>query len=281
MCHTGGVTSGPDATADANADETQDPLQVRIEGWLAGIASLNTRQAYRRDLEVFVGWLDDAGVAAQGVTSTHVEAFRVACEAAGSSTATVRRRLAAVSSFYRSLGGGAAANPVGAVERPRSAADDGATAASDEVLDAASMGALWDAANDTGGKTAVLLSLLMFDGFTTPRMLRIDVADIELGRAPMTIADEGVRIVVDQRTASAVRSYVGARRDGPLLLGERTVGAPERLTRFGVDYLVKAVGRRAGLEPGLTVTTVRRSAARAAASAGQAAQHDVEHRVDR
>jgi integrase/recombinase XerD len=256
-------------------------MQERIESWLAGIASLNTQQAYRRDLEVFVDWLDDAGVAAHRVTATDVDGFRLACEAAGSSTATVRRRLAAVSSFYRSLGGGAAANPVGSVERPRRESDDPSAASSAEVLEPGSMAALWDAANDAGGKTAVLLSLLLFDGFTTPRMLRIDVADIELGRAPMSIADEGVRIVVDARTALAVRSYLGSRRTGPLLLGDRTVGAPERLTRFGVDYLVKQVGRRAGLEPGLTVTTVRRSVARAAASTGDAVQRHVEHRVDR
>lgn len=278
MCHTGAVITDPDPSVADPSVPSVAGMQHRIEQWLAGITSINTRQAYRRDLEVFVGWLGDTGVASRGVTGADVDAFRIACEAAGSSAATVRRRLAAVSSFYRSLGGGAGANPVGSIERPRRDSDGGVP---DDVLDRASIVALWDAANDTGGKTAVLVSLLLFDGFTTPRMLRLDVADIELGRAPMTIADDGVRITVDPRTALAVRSYLGQRRSGPLLLGDRTVGAPERLTRFGVDYLVKQVGRRAGLESGLTVTTVRRSVARAAASAGEAAQHDVEHRVDR
>eukprot|EP01041_Mallomonas_annulata_P038458 gene38458-61963_t len=56
MCHTGAVTSGLDpSVADPSvADPSVAGMQHRIDQWLAGIASINTRQEYRRDLEEFV-----------------------------------------------------------------------------------------------------------------------------------------------------------------------------------------------------------------------------------
>jgi integrase/recombinase XerD len=235
-------------------------MWVRVEGWLAGIGSHNTRLAYRRDLEVFVAWLDDSGSLGRAVSTRDIEDFRMACEAAGSSAATVRRRLAAVSSFYRSHGGPPASNPVGMVERPqRPAADD-----SRIVLDARSLSALWDAASQAGGRTAVLLALLLFDGLSTHQLLGIDVDQLDVGRRQVTIDRNGLLLVLDPRTASAIRRHLGARRTGPLLADDRVTGSTERLTRFGVDYLVKQAGRRAGIDHRITVTTIRRSVALAA-----------------
>ena len=72
MCHTGAVITGPDPSVADPSVPSVAGMQHRIEQWLAGITSINTRQAYRRDLEVFVGWLGDTGVASRGVTGADV-----------------------------------------------------------------------------------------------------------------------------------------------------------------------------------------------------------------
>ena len=66
------------------------------------------------------------------------------------------------------------------------------------------------------------------------------------------------RIELHRGTGSAVRRYLGRRRDGPLLLSERRGREPDRLTRFGLDYLVKQVAQAAGLEQSVSGNTLRR-----------------------
>ncbi len=55
-----------------------------------------------------------------------------------------------------------------------------------------------------------------------------------------------------------MHAYLARRRDGPLLLNERRSSEPERLTRFGVDYVVKQAARTAGVSAAVSANSLRR-----------------------
>jgi hypothetical protein len=127
------------------------------------------------------------------------------------------------------------------------------------VLGSDELAAMWHAAAAAGGKTAVLLGLLLFDDFTTRSALAVDVADVAVSRTAVTIRVGAVVVELDPRSAAAVRRHVAGRDGGPLLLGDRVSGEPQRLTRFGVDYLIKQTAARAGVEGPVSVNVLRRS----------------------
>jgi integrase/recombinase XerD len=231
-------------------------MDASLAAWLATMGSPNTRAAYTRDLEVFIAWSAQAGVAPLAATALHIEAFRVHCETSGASPATVHRRLSALSSFYRHATG-ADANPVDGTARP--AAPESPTRA----LTAPEAARVWAAASALGPKTAALVGLIMHDGLKTNDVLPLDIADVRFTRRSTVVAvtdrdGTDVAMTVDPRTGVPLRRYVGDRRAGPLFVGDNPTREPARLTRFGVDYLVKRTGAAADLTTPLTVNALRR-----------------------
>ena len=59
-------------------------------------------------------------------------------------------------------------------------------------------------------------------------------------------------------TAELLTVYLGKRRRGPLLLSEHRARLAERLTRFGVDYIVKQAAETAGIAGPISANTLRR-----------------------
>ena len=158
------------AVASAHADDTD----TRVQAWLASLQSDNTRAAYRRDLVVFLAWLQSVRVAPRKVTVTHVERFARHLDDQGSSDATVRRRMAAVASFYRHAGPAwSMANPATDADRPAAGPDAPAA-----VLTPAEAAAVWKAATELGSKTALVVGLVLLDGYKTHELLRFDAADL-------------------------------------------------------------------------------------------------------
>src|ERR1700691_2418012 len=100
--------------------------------WFANIQNKNTRRAYRNDVEEFISF---AGIkqpeGLRTVTRAHVIAWRKSLEARELEPATIRRKLAALSSLYESLSEANAVyvNPVDGVERPKADANEGKTPA--------------------------------------------------------------------------------------------------------------------------------------------------------
>jgi site-specific recombinase XerD len=72
-----------------------------VAAWLTGLRSAQTRRAYAGDLVAWVGWLggQDAEVLAAG--RVHVDLWAATWLDAGAAASSVRRRLSALSSFYR------------------------------------------------------------------------------------------------------------------------------------------------------------------------------------
>ena len=226
-----------------------------IATWVASLGSPNTRAAYERDIRLFARWMAASPRTLRRATSVDIERFRASRVADGEATSTVNRRLAAVASFYRYVDG-AGANPVDGARRSRTPSrSDTPQFTGAQSLD------IWRAAEALGHKTAVIVGLVLFDGLKTVELLLLDVDDIGIERervtATLTRGNRAHAVVLDRRTAAALRRHLSGRSTGPLLMGENPTRAPARLTRFGVDYLIKRTGALAGLAEPLTVNSLR------------------------
>ena len=235
-------------------------VTLAVAGFLDACRSSNTRAAYRADLGHVAAWCRGRGTLnLLTIDAADVARYRTECELAGASAATVARRLSAITSF----GAYAAANGTQSalaadIEIERPALESSSTA---ELLTDADAEALLAAADRISRRSAALIRLLMLDGLKVGEVIRADAADVR-GRPPrMTLSSRSRTartIDLHPDTATAVRRYLDRRRDGPLLLSERRGRRPGRLTRFGVDYLVKQVAQAAGLDQAVSGNTLRR-----------------------
>ncbi len=235
-------------------------FEVLVDDWLDGLASENTRDAYRRDLTAFNDWCGGEGGSALTAAGDDIDRYRDACGEGGAGQATIARRLSALSSFYEHARQAEAvgSNPVEHVRRPAPSA----TAAAG--LDDQQAAKLFAAAEALGSKVAVLVGLLLWDGMKLGEALGLDVEQIEKTRAGLqaTVSRRGESrfVPLDRRTANAIRHYLAGRAEGPLLVGASpTQDAGMRLTRFGADFLLKQAADHAGLGRAVSANTLRRS----------------------
>jgi len=232
---------------------------LAVAGFLDSRRSANTQAAYRTDLAHLAAWCRGRGkLDLLAVDAADIARYRTECEIAGASPATVARRLSAIASFsaYTAQHDTDAALTAADVARPTLAAISSA-----DLLDDRDADALLAASDEAGHRAAVAIRLLMLDGLKVGEVVRADAADVH-GRSPKTRLDlhasPSRTIDLHPETSSAIRKYLGRRRNGPLLLSERRGRPPERLTRFGLDYVVKQIARLAGLDQTISGNTLRR-----------------------
>jgi integrase/recombinase XerD len=219
-----------------------------IEAWLANQSSPNTRSAYRIDLETFGRWCAQNEAIPLHADSATVAAFQLAREAAGDSAATMRRRWSSLSSFYRFAisANSTQFNPVAGAQRPRNVADT----TTSPVLMPHAVDRYLTLAAALDPRLDALVSLLVFDGLKLGEALALDIDDVG-GKPPrmsLTVRRKGVsrRVVLEPESARAVRRCVGRRRAEPLFTSSRRAAresAPQRLTRFGADHLIRRLSQ--------------------------------------
>jgi integrase/recombinase XerD len=256
--------------ARSRSDQPNPALTLALAGFLDACRTSNTQAAYRTDLTHLAVWCRGHGkLDLLTVDATDIARYRTECEIAGASPATVARRLSAIASFseYNAKHGTAGtALTASDIERPTLASTSSA-----EVLDDQAADALIAAADDGGPRAAVAIRLLMLDGLKVGEIVRADASDVR-GRQPdLTLelrTNRTRHINLRSETSAAIGRYLGRRRDGPLLLSERRGRPRQRLTRFGIDYLVKQVAQSAGLGPTISGNTLRRRYVSAAHESG-------------
>ena len=100
--------------------------------WLANITNLKTRRAYKEDVREFIGFtgLHDY-IGLRSVVRSHIIAWRKDMERRGLASATIRRKLAALSSLFDYLceRNAVTGNPVDGVKRPMANGNEGSTPA--------------------------------------------------------------------------------------------------------------------------------------------------------
>jgi integrase/recombinase XerD len=235
-------------------------FQVLVAEWLNGLTSANTRDAYRRDLVAFNDWCGAEGGSPLTAGEKDIGRYRDACADGGAAQGTIVRRLSALSSFYEHARQAEAvrSNPVEHVRRPAGSATTAPSLGDRQAAD------LFAAAKVLGPKVAVLVGLLLWDGMKLGEALALDVGQIEKTsrglQATVSRRGESRSVLLDRRTAGAIRRYLAGRTDGPLLVGASpTQQAGLRLTRFGADFLLKQAADQAGLGRAVSANTLRRS----------------------
>ena len=82
----------------AGLGEREDLLAA---AWLASLRAPRTRRAYAGDVRGWLGWLAERGTDVLDAGRVHVDLWAAAQQDHGAEAASVRRRLSALSSFYR------------------------------------------------------------------------------------------------------------------------------------------------------------------------------------
>jgi site-specific recombinase XerD len=152
--------------------------------WFANLDNPRTRRAYQIDLRDF---MDFAGIRQPDefrlVTRAHVLAWRTVLEARALAGATIRRKLAALSSLFEYLCEKNAVdfNPVKGAKRPKVESNEGRTPALGDHQARALLDAP-DPATLKGLRDRALLSVLLYHGLRREELCLLTVRDIHARR---------------------------------------------------------------------------------------------------
>jgi site-specific recombinase XerD len=209
------------------AAQFQDLSDVPPElEWFANITNARTREAYRRDIADFTGFV---GITRpeefRRITRAHVIAWRKDFERRQLAPATIRRKLSALSSLYEYLCEQNAVihNPVNGVKRPKANTYEGTTPAiSDEQARA-----LLDAPPENtvkGLRDRAILATLLYHGIRREELCKLRVRDYQRRDGLMHFRVEGkgekVRFIAAHPLAQRlVHTYLEASKHGEDLEG--------------------------------------------------------------
>ena len=226
---------------------------------LTGLRSARTRRAYAGDLAAWLGWLAARDTGALAAGRVHVDLWAATWLDAGAAASSVRRRLSALSSFYRycathDLTGWI---PTQGVARPT--VDPDYTATID--LDRDQARALVAAADaDTQAlRTAAVVRLLLHNALRVDEACAADLADLgeDSGHRVLRVVRKGARkakIPLTPATMAALEAYLTGRAqqagiaswrqlEGPLL----ATASSSRLRQGHLWELVRRLARTAGI----------------------------------
>jgi site-specific recombinase XerD len=231
--------------------------------WFANIDNAQTRRAYQSDLKDFMAFV---GVARpedfREVTRAHVIAWRKSLEVRKLAGATIRRKLAALSSLFEYLceKNAVPVNPVKGTKRPRVESQEGKTPALGDHQ-ARALLATPDATTLKGKRDRALLSMFLYHGLRREELCTLKVCDIESRRGVQHLRVHGkggkLRYVpLHPATAGLLDEYLqeaghATNVDAPVfqpVRDGRRDGAGQAITADGVYKLLKVYSERAQLD---------------------------------
>lgn len=237
----------------------------RVEAFLESLAAerdsaRNTRLAYGRDLADFTGWLLRRGLKLGAVKPSDIEAYLVACGAAGLSKATRARRLSAIRQFFRFLHeeGDRADNPSLRLSGPGRERKLPGTL---EVPEIEALIAAARASPRDPARNACLLELLYATGMRVSELVSLPVAAARGDPRVILVRGKGGRerlVPLSPPAREALQGWLalrdateGARPQGapPSRFLFPSRGASGHLTRQGFFALLKELAVTAGLAP--------------------------------
>lgn len=187
-----------------------------IAEWLVAYSSLHTREAYAREARLFATWCAEHALAPLTARRPDLDAYARDCEAAGQRPATVRRRLAALSSlFTHTLG--SVESPARDVRRPKVPRH-----CSTPEVDPGELHQLFAAAVAASPRHTLVVWALSLGGLRASEVASIDVADLVTTHGMLvlrTVRKGGLptETPIPHAVRPALAALVGDRRRGPLL----------------------------------------------------------------
>jgi len=245
--------------------------------WFANLDNLNTRRAYRNDMEDFMAFLViERPDEFRAVTRAHVIAWRGKLEADGLAPSTIRRKLSAVSSLFDHLCNENAVthNPVAGVKRPTAEVNEGKTPAlSDDQ--ARALLAAPDGDTLKAKRDRAIIASYLFHALRRSELADLNVGSLAERRGVMhfTVFGKGSKtryVPVHPAALSAIRDYLdvaghGDDRTAPLFrpVKNNTTGSlDDAMTGDGIYKMLKAYAAAAGISvDGLCLHALRATAA--------------------
>ncbi|POO04834.1 site-specific tyrosine recombinase XerD [Bifidobacterium animalis subsp. lactis] len=235
--------------------------------------SAATVQAYENDIDQYVRWLGEQGIAkAASITSNDVEDFVAAQSKSGTSAVSLARRLASIHMFHRFMQSErVVADDVSQSVRPPKSAET-----LPEVLTVDEVQRLLDAARHDDASEAVsmrdsaLLELMYATGCRVSEAVGLDFTDVDMDAQVVRLTGKGAKqrlVPFGTYAANALRAYVeharpelenkakGERERNAIFLNKRG----KRLTRQSVWEIIKHAGALAHVSKPLHPHTLRHS----------------------
>lgn len=238
-----------------------------FETYLQENKSPNTARAYRRDLDDFAAWFEQTSGGQfdlAAVTSLDVREYRRGLQNRRASAATINRRLAALTSFFRWCveQGYAPDNPAAGVPGM------GAVKLAPKWLKRPEQNALIRQARKKGSlRDMAIVTLLLNTGLRVSELCDLEIGDLEISDRKGSVhvrAGKGQKdrfIPLNAEAREGVKNYLttlpASWQDNPRSPIWRNQRG-ESLTPVGVQSLVREYARRAEL-PGCTPHTLRHS----------------------
>lgn len=250
-----------------------------ITSWVISYTSENTQQAYLNDLKTFCSFLDHTHLDLLQVTRTHLDIFTRLQEKTTGSNASVARRLAAISAFYRflTLDEVIEKSPANYIRRPPVDPDFTAT----EALTQREAIRLLDAATDHSLRAQTLVDLLLSTGLRISEALNIRESDISEGRLLITrkggkksavyLPEHTLRNLreLTQTTGREVENLEN--KGGSALVFVTRTGKPWQ--RSNVDGLLRKIALKTGIKKTVSAHVLRHTHATLALEMGVALHH--------
>ena len=245
--------------------------------WLANIDNANTRRAYASDVGEFVAFVGiELPDEFRSVARAHIIAWRGTLEARELAPATVRRKLAAISSLFDHLCNENAVphNPVGGVKRPAADNNEGKTPAlSDEQARLLLKAPDGDSIKAT--RDRAILSVYLFHALRRTELADLRVGDLTERRGVMhfRVFGKGSKtryVPVHPAALSSLQEYLTLAghfedRWGAMfrpIINNRTGKLHESITGDGVYKMLKKYAAKAGITvDGLCLHALRATAA--------------------
>jgi site-specific recombinase XerD len=241
------------------------------EAWLSGYASPNTRAAYAADVRSYLAWCEQRDQRPMEATASDLDDYRTSRQVGGVSTATIARQFAALRAFYATAEQlGACADSPFFRRRPVAQAPSAT-----EAMTSGEVRRLYAAiAGDP--RLSLLVRLLLDEGLRLSEVLALDHDDVDGSQRSrrVRIVRHGRRraLPVSTATSKAIGRLRRATTSGPLLTRAHPGGhatEPQRLTRFGADFLLKQAAESAGIDHVVSANVLRATHAAMAHDAGE------------
>ena len=251
----------------------QDLLKIQFEQladipdvmtWFANIDNAQTRRAYQKDIQDFMATVGiHSPEQFRVVTRAHILAWRKSFEPRGLSSATIRRKLAALSSLFEHLCevNSVINNPVKGIKRPKiENQNEGKTPALGDhearaILNAPDVNTL------KGKRDKAILSTFLFHGLRRSELCTLRVGDIESRRGVMhlKVLGKGSKlryIPLHPSTTQLIHEYLEAASHGedksnPLfypIKHNESYRAGDGITPDGIYYLILEYAKVANID---------------------------------
>jgi len=252
------------------------PLPPSVEEFLSWLAiergrAPSTLAAYRRDLAAWVADAAARGLTPEAASASDVEAYLAMLQRAGSATSSVARATSTLRGYYGFLldEGSVTADPT-ALLAPRRAAQHLPVVLTEAQVEALLSSPATDGAVDV--RDRALLELLYGAGIRVSELVGLDLGDVDFDEELVRVIGKGDKqrlVPLGRGAASALSAWLSGPRTELLARARRADDARcvfcnlrgRRLTRQGVDLVVRRHARRARLPEGTSAHTLRHSCA--------------------